>query len=479
MFEAAKRDYDVSRKSPQTIGSMLSSREYILATSPNTSLASMASDAEEMVGEICNVLFRTKVYFGKDYDEFRGAIARLLIDFIASVCAMGHLVSHLDRHFRQTSKCPLQERDSTPQVFSSEWLDHLRSRGLILHPRDELDWSGRGQHVEYSTVSEKAIPLKVEGLLGHSATAVVESVMCRRIRLARKKIRCTRPLHKVDYIAEVEHLHRLQHAHILRVVGTYTHRKDLAILLYPVAPWNLDEFMDELLDTDSRVNADVLQFGTWRNRTAAKALRISFGCLTHALAFIHSKNVKHMDIKPKNILIRPMNPSYSSYKIYIADFGIARSYKSANDAETDSPISFTRTYAAPEVVQQDTRGFSADIFSLGCVFLEMLATLVSKPSRNERQSLSDIRTSSSRDSSYHANLDAIQAWYQHLFGAGVPDAGMPEDIFYLVPRMIEHLPDQRPAVTELSAKLSTLHCSRCDDGPEPFEAADQDRQGHK
>ena len=36
---------------------------------------------------------------------------------------------------------------------------------------------------------------------------------------------------------------------------------------------------------------------------------------------------------------------------------------------------FTRKYAAPEVVIQDRGGLSADIFSLGCVFLEMTAAL--------------------------------------------------------------------------------------------------------
>jgi hypothetical protein len=52
-----------------------------------------------------------------------------------------------------------------------------------------------------------------------------------------------------------------------RVVGTYTFKKDLAILLYPVAPWNLDEFMDDLMDTQSSVNSTVLETSR-RNRIA-------------------------------------------------------------------------------------------------------------------------------------------------------------------------------------------------------------------
>ncbi|KAF2022773.1 kinase-like protein, partial [Setomelanomma holmii] len=87
-----------------------------------------------------------------------------------------------------------------------------------------------------------------------------------------------------------------------------------------------------------------------------------------AVSFIHSRNVKHMDIKPKNILVRQVA---GAVKVYVADFGIARSYKTAAESFTDTPISFTRTYAAPEVVMQDIRVNPADIFSLSCVFIEM------------------------------------------------------------------------------------------------------------
>ncbi|KAF2848085.1 hypothetical protein T440DRAFT_176120 [Plenodomus tracheiphilus IPT5] len=81
----------------------------------------------------------------------------------------------------------------------------------------------------------------------------VSAIRTRRIKLARKTIRCSRKLTKETVIAEVEHLHRLQHAHILRVVGTYTLKKNLAILLYPATPWNLEEFMEEMLDTQSTI----------------------------------------------------------------------------------------------------------------------------------------------------------------------------------------------------------------------------------
>jgi serine/threonine protein kinase len=96
------------------------------------------------------------------------------------------------------------------------------------------------------------------------------------------------------------------------------------------------------------------------------------------MSFIHGHNIKYMDIKPKNILVQ-LHHVHGGYQIYIADFGHAKAYRSAEESSTDSPTSSTRTYAAPEAVIQDTRGFPADIFSLGCVFMEIFACIISTP----------------------------------------------------------------------------------------------------
>jgi hypothetical protein len=361
---------------------------------------------------------------------------------------------------------------TTNKVFSSGWLEHLRNRGILLDPMEELDWSGKGQHVEYSPEDEKEIPLQTEKILGHSQTAIIDSVRCRRIRLARKKIAYSRRLKKEDAITEVEHLTKLQHAHIVRIVGTYTMRRDLAILLYPAAEWDLDAYMDEFSghpDTFTSLEAET--------ETATHTLITFFGCLSNAIAFIHERNVKHMDIKPKNILVNRRVDG--SNKVYIADFGIARSYKSAADSETDSPVSFTRTYAAPEVVLQDRRGFSADIFSLGCVFMEMMATLrsLSTGTYDERQKLLALRQNNSGTSAYHANIGVVTKWYEDSIMTNFSSwkygaLGSQARIVDLCPQMISEESDLRPSYSKLKENTDDLSCLKCNAGPEPFEAAD-------
>ncbi|KAF2811501.1 uncharacterized protein BDZ99DRAFT_276448 [Mytilinidion resinicola] len=122
----------------------------------------------------------------------------------------------------------------------SAWNKYLREIGLIPDPFDEMDWSGRGQHAEFNANEESDVPLTLEKALGHSATALVESVRCRRIRLARKTVMVSRRLTKEEVIKEVENLQRLKHPHVIRVVGTYTLPRKLSILLYPVAEFTLD-----------------------------------------------------------------------------------------------------------------------------------------------------------------------------------------------------------------------------------------------
>ncbi|TKA76729.1 hypothetical protein B0A49_01174 [Cryomyces minteri] len=138
-----------------------------------------------------------------------------------------------------------------------------------------------------------------------------------------------------------------------------------AISLGPAADYNLEELM-----------------GMCEDRHAAGPEKTSLlgfpSCLLSTIVFIHDQRVRHNDVKPKNILVRSTGNPTEPYRVYIADFGIARSYKSHEDMETDGAIAFTRSYCAPEVAEQRKRARKADIFSLGCVFSEMVTVLANK-----------------------------------------------------------------------------------------------------
>ncbi|OAL07047.1 hypothetical protein IQ06DRAFT_6716 [Phaeosphaeriaceae sp. SRC1lsM3a] len=170
--------------------------------------------------------------------------------------------------------------------------------------RNRLDWSGRGQHVEYEPNEQATIDNLIPhlGVLGHSATALVDKVRCKRITLARKRIQCSYRVRREEMIEEVAHLQRLTHAHVIRGVGTYVIEKELSILLYPATAYNLETFMEECSSQQGGMGLLPEE-----NRTIfekMKALRQFFKCLASTVAFVHGKLIKHMDIKPTNILIQ-------------------------------------------------------------------------------------------------------------------------------------------------------------------------------
>lgn len=94
-------------------------------------------------------------------------------------------------------------------------------------------------------------------------------------------------------------------------------------------------------------------------------LRGFLGCLVNAVAFLHSKNIRHKDLKPGNILIHDST-------VLITDFGIALDWTSlGHDTTQGHPEAYTNSYVAPEVVAAKPRNVSSDIWPLGCVFIDI------------------------------------------------------------------------------------------------------------
>jgi hypothetical protein len=80
-----------------------------------------------------------------------------------------------------------------------------------IDPEVEQVWSGRGQHAEFQKDEQKLINevLEVQDNLGSTRTAIVQSVKCWRILLARKTITCGKQtMTKQEAIEEVSHLTR-------------------------------------------------------------------------------------------------------------------------------------------------------------------------------------------------------------------------------------------------------------------------------
>ncbi|KAJ4299462.1 hypothetical protein N0V90_004707 [Kalmusia sp. IMI 367209] len=359
---------------------------------------------------------------------------------------------------------------------SSAYYKLLKDHDLIPQRQIEIDWSGRGQHAEFSLAERQHVPLQVEQLLGKTRTALVESVRCKRVRLVRKIVKCNKRtgVTREDALKEVQHLYRARHAHIVRLVGTYVIGPDLAILTYPCAEWNLEQFMDLTRNTH---NFQI---------KCVSSLRQFFTCTAKVLDFLHSFPIKHMDIKPQNFLVRNISTSTiqdsNQYKIYFTDFGISRSYASIDDCDTESPTPFTRAYAAREVVIQECRGLSADMFSLGCVYAEMLATILDSSSvdRELPQERADNHWTALRAARhnlesglrpYHNAADDVRAW---LLALPVTENEMLAVREWTV-ALMSNEPGTRPTARQIAHDPRLpFACLSCNlrRGPEDFEAAE-------
>jgi serine/threonine protein kinase len=151
-----------------------------------------------------------------------------------------------------------------------------------------------------------------------------------------------------EIVGEIEIMRTLEHRHIVEYLGSYTDKAHLGLIISPVAHCDLATYMQETCTEPRKRNT----------------LRTFFGCLATALCYLHDNSIKHRDIKPQNILVHRSN-------ILITDFGLSRDYLDT----TSGPTLVTPRYCSPEIAAHESRNMSTDIWSLGCVYLEIVAAL--------------------------------------------------------------------------------------------------------
>lgn len=136
---------------------------------------------------------------------------------------------------------------------------------------------------------------------------------------------------------------------LLMLSRSYTDPVHVGILMEPLAEYDMRSFLGRPCPTAADFNC----------------IRQAFGCLCAAIIYLQEQEIRHKDIKPENILV-------DRSRVFITDFGLARDWTEGRSTTTGIVNALTHAYAAPEVLEQRPRNSSSDIWSLGCVFLDMV-----------------------------------------------------------------------------------------------------------
>ena len=273
-------------------------------------------------------------------------------------------------------------------------MPHARARikdaqTAILTGAEELELGEEGCHI--SLRDGYTLPYEFQERLGSGGCGEVDKVLSRLSgkEYARKLIirRAFFPNAAVTmerFVKEIEGLKRVKHRHMVAFIGSYTDENYLGLLMMPVADCNLATYLENV--------------GT--SGAHKPLLRSFFGCLVTGLAHLHDCRIRHKDIKPENILVKQQN-------ILFTDFGLVRDSSDASNSISVGATPRTPEYCAPEVASFDRRDSSSDVWSLGCVFLEMVSSLKGRTKKDLR---SYYRDHGSRSMYLWDNRESYEGW---------------------------------------------------------------------
>ena len=239
--------------------------------------------------------------------------------------------------------------------------------------------------------------------LGKGATAVVDSVWdtSHREEFARKTVRFGRLDLEGGVLAqirrEIKTLSRLRHRHIVSLVDWHVAKDSMELLMSPAADNNLMSLLNADKETGRYTSEPRL-----REPAMIERVVTWMSCLSSALAYMHSAGVTHGDIKPHNILI-------SGSHAWLGDFGTAEFERESVEGLVSASRWATPMYCPPEVQSRRPRGRPADVWSFGCVLLEVSTWLGGYPV----QALREFR-GSAKPQPYHVDLDSTLVWIGYL-----------------------------------------------------------------
>lgn len=321
-----------------------------------------------------------------------------------------------------------------------------------------------------------------------------------------------------DFLLDVESARMVEHEHIAPIWASYTAKGTGFILTNFVGQHTLRSFID---------HRDPTQYKKLPKVERRWLVLNWLHCLADAVATLHQNGFCHSAIRPSNIIIdernaiafsdigsletfqkdkkpdpmdayiygvpeahldpQPFDPhgtapapnvpmTKHSSIISKSSSGSSNSSGSQRQKLTKPPASdfsgfnfgFKRTKPIPKPRSRVHETEKADVFSLGCVFLEIISFMMKrKPHdfvkhRSSKQKINTGGKNSRTDSSFHANLEKIDTWIDALEKSSFE---YEEDAFRAIPplltlirSMLSRAPVVRPAARDVRDKILDILC---------------------
>lgn len=194
--------------------------------------------------------------------------------------------------------------------------------------------------------------------IGHGAYGVVISAMDSETNkeVAIKKVprAFDDPVDAKRILREIKLMKKFKHENVIQIVD----------IIPP--PAGAEEFEDIYIVQDL-METDLHRIIYSRQQLTIDHVQYFVYQILRGLKYIHSANVLHRDLKPSNLLVN------SNCDLKICDFGLARGVEDEQSGNLTEYV-VTRWYRAPEIMlacQEYTKAI--DVWSVGCIFAELLA----------------------------------------------------------------------------------------------------------
>ncbi|KAG5661171.1 hypothetical protein KAF25_002814 [Fusarium avenaceum] len=303
-----------------------------------------------------------------------------------------------------------------------------------------------------------------------------------------------------EFLDAVQGIKGLQNEHMISYWASYTQHGYGYVLFTPSGDFTLKSF---LATTPSQ----------FKNLAKARRRELVMNwilCLVDTLCDFHGKNQSHGYIKPSTIFFTSQNHVFFSDSTRLTpDNVILHTDKSSFDRERydyaapelwsrptgatsptsrfpsdDGHFGMMQTYdpsGSPQAMfiaaNPQLSGQQADIFSVGCVILELLSYLVKRTSSKFATFRSAKHKTGGRggavlDTSFHKNLGQVEAWMSGLAKDASRKASSTKDganmlkgvtpILHVVTDMLATNPYGRPAAIEVQQRIYQILTEVCD-----------------